>query len=94
MREGLPSFAVKVKNLRKQRGLSAQALSDCLQIMSRGVIANLESGRKRDLTVSEVLALAHALGVSAYEIVPELDPVRSERDAALRRIADQLNGVM
>lgn len=47
---------------RKLAGLSAERLSHRVP-MSRAVIANIESGRKRDVTVDEMLALAWALDI-------------------------------
>lgn len=85
----------RLKMIRKSRGLSAESLSRRVNgILTRSVIANLENGRKADLTVSELLAVAGALGVAAYEIAPELDPARSKRDTALQSLADELNGVL
>lgn len=54
----------RVARYRKMAGLSARELSDKLGgEMSRGVIANIESGRKTDVTVDQLLALAWALDV-------------------------------
>lgn len=54
-------------------GVSAQKLSDHMGApMTRGVIANIESGRKKEITFTEVIALSRALGVKPHELVPEL----------------------
>ena len=47
---------------RKLSGLSAERLSQKVT-MSRAVIANIESGRKKDVTVDELLSLAWALDI-------------------------------
>ena len=47
---------------RKLSGMSAEQLSQKVP-MSRAVIANIESGRKKDVTVDEMLALAWALDI-------------------------------
>ncbi|MFL0359055.1 helix-turn-helix domain-containing protein [Curtobacterium flaccumfaciens] len=57
-------IGVRVARYRKMAGLSARELSDKLGgEMSRGVIANIESGRKTDVTVDQLLALSWALDV-------------------------------
>lgn len=49
---------------RRVAGLSAQELSDNLGgSLSRGVIANIESGRKTDVTIDQLIELSWALGV-------------------------------
>lgn len=46
--------------------------------LSRSVIANLENGRKRDISVSQLLALATALGVSPASLVFDLQAPYAE----------------
>ena len=62
--------------LRKARGLSAQKLSDrCTELgypIAQSTIANIESGRKRDIPVREVIAFAAALNVPVRDLVPAL----------------------
>ncbi|GAB2973570.1 helix-turn-helix domain-containing protein [Frigoribacterium salinisoli] len=54
----------RLKAARKAAGLSARELSEKLGgQLSRGVIANIESGARRDLTVDELIALSWALDV-------------------------------
>jgi len=54
----------RIRELRQQQGISAQRLSDAVGgLMTRAVIANLENGRKQDLLVNELVAIADALGV-------------------------------
>lgn len=62
----LPSagLGARLAQYRKLAGLSARELSEALGgELSRGVIANIESGRKTDVTVDQLLALSWALGV-------------------------------
>ncbi|MFJ3319361.1 helix-turn-helix domain-containing protein [Curtobacterium sp. NPDC086286] len=57
-------IGARVARYRKMAGLSARELSDKVGgEMSRGVIANIESGRKTDVTVDQLMALAWALDV-------------------------------
>ncbi|QDP45209.1 helix-turn-helix DNA binding domain protein [Gordonia phage Pons] len=49
-------LAHRLKLLRKQYGLSQQAVADLTGI-SRGTIANVESHRRDDITVSELMTL-------------------------------------
>ncbi|WP_051596838.1 helix-turn-helix domain-containing protein [Curtobacterium sp. UNCCL17] len=57
-------IGARVARYRKMAGLSARELSDKLGgEMSRGVIANIENGRKTDVTVDQLLALSWALDV-------------------------------
>lgn len=72
---------------RKQKGLSAQALSDrCAEMgfrIPRNTITNLENGRKESVPVHEMWLLARALDVAAIDllfpltfeggVVPDLD---------------------
>ena len=54
----------RVAKYRKIAGLSARELSEKLGgELSRGVIANIESGRKTDVTIDQLIALAWALDV-------------------------------
>lgn len=67
-------IARQVKKLRTEQRLSAQALADlCAKLgsaeINRDVIANLESGRRRSVTVAEVAILAFALGVSPSHLM-------------------------
>ncbi|REJ06288.1 XRE family transcriptional regulator [Microbacterium bovistercoris] len=57
--DGLGARLAYYRNL---SGLSAERLSKKVP-MSRAVISNIESGRKKDVTLDEVIALAWALGI-------------------------------
>lgn len=63
------SIASQVRRLRTERGMSAKQLAErCAELgvpdLERNVIANLENGRRRAVSVDELLALAVALDTS------------------------------
>ncbi|MGC7152982.1 helix-turn-helix domain-containing protein [Paenarthrobacter ureafaciens] len=66
----------RLARYRKLAGMTAQQLSDALGgELSRSVIANIESGRKSDLTVDQLFALAWVLGVPPVVLaLPVEDP--------------------
>jgi transcriptional regulator with XRE-family HTH domain len=73
-------IGVRVRQLRDARGWSAMRLAKRLDElgygrMDRDVIANLENGRRRTVTVEDWLALALALDVAPVHL---LVPPRSE----------------
>ena len=57
----------RIQEARKRRGLSgeefAQAMTDAGAVMTRSVLASLETGRRPLVNISEVLAAARLLGV-------------------------------
>lgn len=54
----------RIRFYRTIRRLSARELADLTGgVLTRAVIANLEAGRKTDVTVTELVALAKALDV-------------------------------
>lgn len=61
------AVATEVRRHRQRLNLSAQALSDrCAELgysMPRSVLANLENGRRENVTLAELLILGKALGV-------------------------------
>lgn len=77
----------RVRQYRLLAGLSAQKLSDRIGgAISRGVIANIESGAKKDVTVDELFLLAYGIDVPPSVLVfPVDDPaelVQLFQDAA------------
>lgn len=58
----------RIAAFRKREGLSANELAQDTG-MSRSVIANIENGRRDDITVSELLAISRALRVPPVAIV-------------------------
>ncbi len=79
----------RVAHYRNRRGLTAQQLSDALRELGvdlkRTVIGNLESGYRRTVSLSEILAIAYVLGVpplllmtpvgeeAAFGVLPDVD---------------------
>ncbi|WP_298745346.1 helix-turn-helix transcriptional regulator [uncultured Microbacterium sp.] len=59
-------FGARLKEIRTKRGLTAEALAERVgdSAVTKTVITNVESGRKRDLTTTELFLLSSALGVS------------------------------
>ncbi|WP_405841558.1 helix-turn-helix domain-containing protein [Streptomyces sp. NBC_01518] len=76
------SVAQEVRRHRLAQGLSAQQLSDrCAQIgmpIQRSVLANLESGRRTTVTISEVLVLAAALEIPPALLVFPLGHIEKQ----------------
>lgn len=72
----MSSIGLNVARYRKAEGLSAAELSEKAgEGLSRSVIANLENGRKDDVTVKQLVALANALRVPPATLVADLfDP--------------------
>lgn len=68
----------RVRKYRLMSGMSAQKLSDRLGgAISRGVIANIESGAKKDVTVDELVMLAWGIDVPpALLAFPADDPTK------------------
>lgn len=71
----------RIQRYRRLAGLSARQLSELLGgDLSRGVIANLESGRKTDITVDQLFSLAIALNVPPVALaLPIEEPNRMVR---------------
>jgi transcriptional regulator with XRE-family HTH domain len=66
-------LAERVRRLRERQGMSAQDLADrCTALgfpVQRSVLANLENGRRAQVSVGEVLVLARALNVSPVTLL-------------------------
>jgi transcriptional regulator with XRE-family HTH domain len=64
----------RLKRARLSRGVSAKTLETYVGgEVTRSVIANIESGRKSDLTTRELVILCRALDIRPQELVPELN---------------------
>lgn len=67
----------RVAQYRRERNMSAERLAEGTDgLLSRSVIANLENGRKADLSVSQLVSLAEALRVPVANLLvgdPELE---------------------
>lgn len=59
----------RLKILRKEKGLSQTELAEKVGSV-QAHIANIENG-KRDIDIEMMIRLARALGVKAYELLPE-----------------------
>lgn len=69
--EGLGKRLAKYRRL---AGLSARELAERAGMgLSRGVIANIESGRKSDITVDQLIALSTVLGVPPVVLALPVD---------------------
>jgi transcriptional regulator with XRE-family HTH domain len=67
------SLGQRVAFYRKKLKLSAEELADRAgQGLSRSIIANLENGRKDDVTVQQLISLAYHLGVSPADLAFDL----------------------
>ncbi len=68
------TIAREVRRHRTERGISAQQLADeCARLghpaLQRTVISNIENGRRRDVSVADVLVLAAALEVAPAALI-------------------------
>lgn len=64
----------RIADYRRLAGLSARELAERAGTgLTRGVIANLESGRKSDLTVDQLLAISATLGVPPMALALPID---------------------
>lgn len=76
----MSEFGERIAEIRRLRGLSALELSDALGgDPTRSTIANWETGRRKDISVREVVAVAKVLGVIPAAICPELDTTYAAR---------------
>ncbi|RSN71338.1 helix-turn-helix domain-containing protein [Actinomadura sp. WAC 06369] len=70
-------IAERVKDVRLRRKMSASQLADELARegikWNRSIVANFESGRRRSVTVEELLALAYVLDVAPIHLLIPLE---------------------
>jgi transcriptional regulator with XRE-family HTH domain len=74
------AIAERLQELRKRRGWSAAELAErCAEKglvgLNRSVLANIESGRRKYVTVEELFTLAYVLGVSPTSLLVPPDTV-------------------
>lgn len=66
-------IASEVRRLRNSEGISAQALADRISEMgpeiSRSVVADIENGRRKFITVTELMLLARALNTAPILLI-------------------------
>ena len=68
------SIGIRIAHYRRMNGVSTDDLADATSgAVSRAVIANIESGRKADVSVVQLLALAAALGVPPVALLLPLE---------------------
>lgn len=76
--EGIGS---RIAKYRKEERISAQELAEAAG-MSRSVVANIENGRRADISVSELLAIAEALRVPPVALIYDVtQPMAPTSDA-------------
>jgi transcriptional regulator with XRE-family HTH domain len=74
----MPDFATRLRQLRRQNGLTRYRVGKLAGLSTQG-ISNLER-RGSDPKLSTLYKLAHALGVSIEELVRDEDePAKSKR---------------
>jgi len=66
-------FGERLAYYRKLAGLSGEALARRVPSITRSVIANIENGRKRDISIDDVIALAWALDIPPVALALPLD---------------------
>lgn len=70
-------IAKRLRELRERRGITAEQLSERMRDVGvpfdKSVVANLETGRRRFVTVQELLALAHILDVAPVHLLLPID---------------------
>lgn len=80
----VPAIARRVKEIRLRRGLTAKQLGERLAALGvqwdRFTVANLENGKRQNVTVTELLALGEALNVAPVNLLvpPERRPTDEE----------------
>lgn len=77
--EPIKKFGLVIKELRKSRGLSQEALSDEANL-DRTFLSQLETGRKQPSLLT-IFQLAVALGVDASELLRRVETMLHTGDA-------------
>lgn len=74
--QGQTTLGKQVQRYRKLAGMSGEALAEAAgEGLTRSVIANLENGRKSDVTVHQLMAISSALHVPPVALLADLfDP--------------------
>lgn len=67
-----------LRTYRKARALSVQKIADQMTehgvTIERTVLANFESGRRQNISIAEVTALADVLGVTINDLIDDTGP--------------------
>lgn len=95
-------IARRVRELRERRGITAAQLSERMRDVGtpfdKTVVANLETGRRRFVTVQELLALAYILDVAPVHLLLPIDDERASyaytpnRNAEVWRVREWVRG--
>lgn len=68
------AIGARIGACRRQNGVSAHELADMAGAgLTRAIIANIESGRRTDIGVAHLYAIAWALGVSPIALIYPID---------------------
>lgn len=74
------NLGTRLRLTRMSRQFSARRLSEATGgLVTRNMIANLENGRREDISTRELVALCIALDVDARTLVPDL-PIGSREE--------------
>ncbi|MEU8535455.1 helix-turn-helix domain-containing protein [Streptomyces parvulus] len=88
----MPTIAQRVKALRGRKGWSAEELGNALQgegvKWDRFTVANLEKGKRQNVTVVELLALAKVLDAAVVNLLVPLTDEPYQVTPALAESAD------
>ncbi|WP_440711158.1 helix-turn-helix domain-containing protein [Herbiconiux sp. YIM B11900] len=88
----------RIANYRKMNGLSAEQLAERAGAgLTRSIVANIETGRRTDIGVQQLLAIAWALRVSPTALLFPLDKPReriqtSDGDGQVRYAIQWMSG--
>ncbi|MFF1571418.1 helix-turn-helix domain-containing protein [Leifsonia sp. NPDC058292] len=89
-----PGVGARIKLARRQRGYrTTRELADAIPggNVTAAVLENIESGRKADISVSQLLNIARGLGVPPSMLLAPIGSPSSELD--LPNLSDQFNGM-
>ena len=75
----------RISRYRRANKLTAQQLAEAAgEGLTRPIIANLESGRRNDISVRQLMAIAVALGVPPVALIYDVERPFEETDVTLR----------
>jgi transcriptional regulator with XRE-family HTH domain len=80
----LPHIAARLKALRERVGLSQQELATRAGV-SVAMVFQLEQGRRKDVKLTTLVALAEALGIDPGQLTAELTRPEEEKPPAKKR---------
>lgn len=84
-------YVKNLRDLRKAKGLTTHELEELTGgEVTRSVIANIECGRKSDINVDELIALAKALDVQPFVLDPRVSLGDAEIDSQIVDIIGHL----